>query len=160
MIVPAQALLYSRESGTTRLSHDSGTIMHKKILVLLLAAVTSIAAAAENSNAAHTPPAPNHMKQYFFVLLRNGPDRTQSEKEADKIQEGHMAHIRDTAQAGKLQIAGPFDDENGEWRGILIYDVATIGEARALCDADPAVKAGRLVCDIHGWWAQQGATLK
>jgi hypothetical protein len=30
----------------------------------------------------------------------------------------------------------------------------------ALCAADPAVQAGRLVCDIHGWWTQQGVTLK
>ena len=67
-------------------------------------------------------------------------------------------HMR--AESGQLQIAGPLDDENGEWRGILIYDVKTQAEAKALCDADPAVKAGRLVCDIHGWWAQQGATLK
>lgn len=125
--------------------------MYEKTLVLLLAAVISIVAtAAEDSKATDTQPAQQRMKQYFFVLLRNGPNRTQSEKEAGRIQEGHMAHIRDTAQAGKLQIAGLFDDENGDWRGILIYDVATIGEARALCDADPAVKAGRLACDIHG----------
>jgi len=111
---------------------------------------------------ADTPAAdtPHRMKQYFFVLLRNGPDRTQSKEAAEKIQEGHMAHIREAARAGQLQIAGPFDDESGDWRGILIYDVKSIDEARALCAADPAAQAGRLVCDIHGWWAQQGATLK
>lgn len=107
------------------------------------------------------PQVPAHrMKQYFFVLLRRGPDHSQSKAEAEVIQKGHMAHIRATAESGQLQIAGPFDDEDGDWRGILIYDVKTLEEAKALCDADPAVKAGRLVCDIHGWWAQQGATLK
>ena len=100
------------------------------------------------------------MKQYFFVMLSKGANRTQDSVTAAKIQEGHMAHIRETAQSGQLQIAGPFDDETGDWRGILIYDVKTLDEAKALCAADPAVKAGRLVCDIRGWWAQQGATLK
>ena len=113
------------------------------------------------SPATQAAPAPaHHMKQYFFVLLRRGPDHSQSKAEAEKIQEGHMAHIRATAESGQLQIAGPFDDEDGDWRGILIYDVKTLDEAKALCAADPAVKAGRLVCDIRGWWAQQGATLK
>ena len=129
-------------------------------LVVLVACLTA-PAMAETASSPAAQPAPAHrMKQYFFVLLRSGPDRSQSKEQAAKIQEGHMAHIRATAQSGKLQIAGPFDDENGDWRGILIYDVATLADARALCDADPAVKAGRLVCDIHGWWAQQGATLK
>ena len=119
------------------------------------AGVESAAAAAPLAETAKP-----RMKRYFFVLLRSGPNRTQSKEESERIQEGHMAHIRATAAAGKLQIAGPFDDEGGDWRGILIYDTATLAEARALCDDDPAVKAGRLVCDIHGWWSQQGATLK
>jgi len=119
------------------------------------------AAQATDSSPARPSPAVAHrMKQYFFVLLRRGPNHSQSKEEAQKIQDGHMAHIKETAESGQLQIAGPFDDEDGEWRGILIYDVKTQAEAKALCDADPAVKAGRLVCDIHGWWAQQGATLK
>jgi uncharacterized protein YciI len=118
-----------------------------------------VLAQTSSESAVQSKPA-QRMKQYFFVLLRRGPDYSQSKAEAEKIQEGHMAHIRATAESGQLQIAGPFDDENGDWRGILIYDVKTFDEAKALCEADPAVKAGRLVCDIHGWWAQQGATLK
>jgi len=129
-------------------------------LVVLVACLTA-PAMAETASSPAAQAAPAHrMKQYFFVLLRRGPDHSQTKAEAEKIQEGHMAHIRATAESGQLQIAGPFDDEDGDWRGILIYDVKTLGEAKALCDADPAVKAGRLVCDIRGWWAQQGATLK
>lgn len=117
-------------------------------------------AAAKPATAASAPAPASRMKRYFFVLLRNGPNRGQPKEEAERIQEGHMAHIRATGASGKLQMAGPFDDEGGDWRGILVYDTATLEEARALCAADPAVKAGRLVCDIHGWWAQQGSTLK
>jgi uncharacterized protein len=105
------------------------------------------------------PASPPKMKQYYFVMLKKGPNRANDEAGAKKIQEGHMAHIEATAKSGKLTVAGPFGDE-GEWRGILIYDVATEAEAKALCDADPAVKAGRLVCEIHPWWTQTGATFK
>jgi len=137
--------------------------MLKCILCSLIVFVVLLTAPAmaETASSSATQPEPAHrMKQYFFVLLRRGADHSQSKAEAEKIQERHMAHIRATAESGQLQIAGPFDDEDGDWRGILIYDVKTLDEAKALCAADPAVKAGRLVCDIRGWWAQQGATLK
>ena len=129
-------------------------------LMMLAAGLSTLSAAETASSPATQPVSAHRMKQYFFVLLRRGPDHSQSKAEAEKIQEQHMAHIRATAESGQLQIAGPFDDEDADWRGILIYDVKTLDEAKALCAADPAVKAGRLVCDVRGWWAQQGATLK
>jgi uncharacterized protein len=137
--------------------------MRERLFVILAAVAAALVMgapvrAAETGTPAGQPE--HHMKKYFFVLLRRGPDHSQSKEEAEKIQEGHMAHLRETAQAGQLQIAGPFDDDKGDWRGILIYDVGTVEEARRLCEGDPAVKAGRLVCDIHAWWSQTGATLK
>jgi len=129
----------------------------RTIVAALLLLILAVAFAGE---AAAPAPATPRMKQYFFVLLRSGPNHTQTKEEAEKIQEEHMAHLRETAAAGKLDVGGPFEADGSDWRGILIYDVATMDEARALCSADPAVKAGRLVCDIHAWWSQQGATLK
>jgi hypothetical protein len=29
-----------------------------------------------------------------------------------------------------------------------------------MCNDDPAVQAGRLVCEIHPWLSQKGASLK
>jgi uncharacterized protein YciI len=34
--------------------------------------------------------------------------------------------------------------------------VASIDEARALAETDPAVKAGRLAMDIHPWLVPEG----
>lgn len=99
------------------------------------------------------------LKQYWLAILRKGPTRDHDEATAAAIQKGHMAHMEKVAAEGKLLIAGPFGDD-GDWRGLLVYDVEERAEAEALCAADPAVQAGRLVCDIRPWWSQPGAELR
>ena len=63
------------------------------------------------------------------------------------------------AEEGKLQIAGPFGDE-GEWRGIFIFDVQTEAEVKELLKNDPAIQSGRLIYEIHPWWSDKGSCLK
>lgn len=99
------------------------------------------------------------MKKYFVVLLKAGAERSQDEAEAQKIQMAHQAHIGWMAEQGYVDMAGPFGD-NGEIRGILIMRVATKEKAEELAAMDPAVKAGRLVMEIHPWWAARGSSLK
>ena len=98
------------------------------------------------------------MKQYYFVMLSRGPDRSQDSVTAAKLQEGHMASIMRMADENKLIIAGPFAD-NGDWRGIFIMDVASLEEAKKELDQDPAIKAGRLKYEIHPWWTEKGARI-
>lgn len=99
------------------------------------------------------------MKQYYFVMLSKGPNRSQDSTTAAKLQEGHMANIKSMHEAGKLCIAGPFGD-NGDWRGIFILDVKTMEEAKSLLEKDPAIAAGRLKYEMHPWWGGVGSTLK
>ena len=99
------------------------------------------------------------MKQYFFVMLKKGPNRDQDCLAAKKLQAGHMANIERMADEGKLDIAGPFGHD-GDWRGILILNVPTIEEAKAQVDRDPAIQAGRMAYEIYPWWSAKGASLK
>ncbi len=99
------------------------------------------------------------MKQYFMVFLKSGPTRSQNPEEAAEIQKQHMAHIQWMAEKGYVDIAGPFGDD-GEVRGILVMRVPTKEKAEELAAMDPAVKAGRLVMEIHPWWAAVGSSLK
>lgn len=48
-------------------------------------------------------------------------------------------------------MAGPFMDD-GDIRGIYIFNVKTIEEAQALTETDPAIKAGRLIMELHPWY--------
>jgi hypothetical protein len=41
-------------------------------------------------------------------------------------------------------------------RGIVLYRVATVDEAKQLAAGDPAVKAGRLVIDARPWMTFKG----
>ncbi len=109
--------------------------------------------------AAAKPSLPQGMKQYWFVMLKRGPKRDHPADVAKQLQSGHMANITAYAEKGALHIAGPFMDD-GDWRGIFILDVPDRAAAEAMCDDDPAVKAGRLVCEIHPWMSQPGAALK
>ncbi len=54
-------------------------------------------------------------------------------------------------KAGSLLVAGPFMDD-GEVRGIYIFNVKTIEEARQLTETDPAIQAGRLEMELHPWY--------
>ncbi|MFC0877489.1 YciI family protein [Saccharicrinis sp. FJH2] len=91
------------------------------------------------------------MKQYVIAFLKSGPNRSQTEEEAQDIQRAHLDNIKRLAEKGVLVMAGPFLD-NGELRGIYIFNVESIEAARELTETDPAVKAGRLIMELHPWY--------
>ena len=62
-------------------------------------------------------------------------------------------------ELGYADITGPFGDD-GDIRGITIYNVPTQAMADSLANADPMVKAGRLEIEIHPWWAAKGFSLR
>ncbi len=102
------------------------------------------------SQSVEKQPAPK-IKQFWFVMLVKGNNRTQDSTTAAKIQDGHMANIRRLAAEGKLKVAGPFGDD-GNWRGIFIFDCATQEETEQLLKSDPAIASGRLGYEIHPWY--------
>lgn len=103
------------------------------------------------------PPNPLKMTTYYLAFLRHGPKWTaQSTPETQKIQADHMANINAMAQTGKLVIAGPFEN-GGDYAGLFVFKVKTLDEAKSLADGDPAVKAGRLVADVHPWMLGEGS---
>jgi uncharacterized protein YciI len=93
----------------------------------------------------------DQIRQYWFVMLTAGNNRTQDSVTAAKIQEGHMANINKLYYDGKLKVAGPFGDD-GKWRGIFIFDCKDKEEVENLLKTDPAVASGRLAYEIHPWW--------
>ncbi len=99
------------------------------------------------------------MQKYFIAFLKKGPNRSQPEDEANKLQAAHMAHLGKMYELGYADISGPFDD-NSDISGITIYNVPTLKMADSLANADPMVKAGRLVIEIHSWWAAKGFPLR
>ena len=109
-----------------------------------------------------TAPKPKYeMKQYYFVMLSRGPRRSEVTDTAiiNKLQAGHMANIGKLAEMGKLLVAGPFGDD-GNWRGIFIFDAGSKEEVEGYLKDDPAIAAGRLAYEIHPWWTAKNAVFK
>ncbi len=99
------------------------------------------------------------MQQYFMVFLKKGISRSQSKAEADSLQILHMEHLGKMYELGFADISGPFGDD-GEIRGITIYNVPTQQMVDSLANADPMVNASRLSVEIHPWWAAKGFPLR
>ncbi|WAC00907.1 hypothetical protein N7U66_11760 [Lacinutrix neustonica] len=99
------------------------------------------------------------MQQYFMAFLKKGPIVTQNEEEAAILQQEHLDHLAEMYALGYADIYGPFSDD-GDIRGITIYNVPTRALADSLANADPMVKAGRLEIEMHPWWAAKGYGLR
>ena len=99
------------------------------------------------------------MQQYFIAFLKRGPIRNQNEEESTRLQKEHMAHLDKMYDLGYADISGPFGDD-GDIRGITIYNVPTLEMADSLANSDPMVKAGRLIIEMHPWWAGKGFPLR
>ena len=92
----------------------------------------------------------------YLALLTRGDKWTPEKTPAtEEIQKGHLANIARLAEMKKLVVAGPFGDD-GKLRGIFVFKVASIDEARELAATDPAVKSGRLALEIHPWVVPEG----
>lgn len=91
------------------------------------------------------------MKTYVMALLKSGPNRGGSPQYRDSLQKAHLDNISRLAEEGKLVLAGPFMDD-GELRGIYVFNVTSLEEAQALTASDPAIRAGSLVMELHSWY--------
>ena len=93
------------------------------------------------------------MKMYVFCILKTGPK--DSEIQGDQRKEifaGHFANITRLAEEGKLAVAGPFGKNDKSYRGLYIFNVATVEEAEKLVVLDPAVEAGVFVSERTPWY--------
>src|ERR1700739_2789073 len=91
------------------------------------------------------------MKTYVMAFLKTGPNRLKDSAARAELQKAHLKNIMRLANEGKLIIAGPFLDDQ-DIRGIFIFNVGTIEEAKKLTETDPAVKAGSLIMELHPWY--------
>ncbi|RYY67747.1 MAG: hypothetical protein EOO13_14215 [Chitinophagaceae bacterium] len=82
------------------------------------------------------------MKQYVMVLLVTGKTVVNEKLVRDSLFAGHMKNINALAKAGKLVVAGPFNKNELNYRGVFVFNTASVEETKALVSTDPAVKAG------------------
>ena len=93
------------------------------------------------------------MKNYVLVILKTGDTQMEDKAKRDKIFAGHMENIGKMAEAGKLAVAGPFGKNENAFRGLYIFNVTSMEEAKELVSSDPAVAAGLLKAEYYPWYS-------
>lgn len=102
------------------------------------------------------PAAPFTLTTAYLGFLTRGAKWTPEQTPATaELQKAHLANINRLAATKKLVVAGPFGD-NTALRGIFVFKVASIDQAKALAATDPAVQAGRLAIEMHPWMVPEG----
>jgi len=138
-------------------------------LALVLFAVASLLVSPPAAVCQDAPPAPEPAPQpaaapmefdaYQLVLLMRPAERAELPPErVQEIQSAHIGHLTRMAEEGHLVAAGPFGDQDDErFRGLALYRVGSVEEARRLAEADPAVQAGRLEVEVMTWYTEKGS---
>ena len=85
--------------------------------------------------------------QWIYVVRPTRADFVKTKTGAeDRVIAQHFDYLTELYHAEKLALAGPCLDAAF---GIVILDVASEEEARALMASDPAVKAGVFSAELH-----------
>ena len=92
------------------------------------------------------------MKNYVFVILKSGDNKSLDKKFKDSCFAGHLKNIKRLADLKQLLVAGPFGKNNEDFRGLFILNVPTIEEAMKLLDTDPAIKEHFLNPELYPWY--------
>ena len=87
-----------------------------------------------------------------IVHLMTPATRPPDGPDDDRIQAEHLAYLGGLRERGLVALNGPIrgGDTTG-FRGMTVYTVDA-HEARALAEADPAVRAGWLDVVVDTWW--------
>ena len=82
----------------------------------------------------------------YIALITHGPQWIKGKNvyEQGPPVEAHLVAMRERFDAGQLLLGGPFD----EGGGIAVLDVPDEAAARAVMEADPAVRAGVMIYEI------------
>lgn len=94
------------------------------------------------------------MVQFQMAIMKKTPkwDAT-AEAERNQILHQHLRNVIALLQSGKAVAAGPFGD-GFDPAGIFILRAASTEEAKTWIDADPAVKAGLMIGEMHPWLSE------
>ena len=126
--------------------------MNTRLGRFLIAVVILIAGAAAMAD----EPPQYEMTTYQLVLLKTVPGKERvGEREAVRLQEGHLAQLEALYANGEALLSGPLSGAVGI-REAMVLNVGSLEKAAEIMAENAWVKAGRLVPEVHTWWAARG----
>jgi uncharacterized protein YciI len=78
--------------------------------------------------------------------------------ERDEMFRGHFANMKRLSDKAKLALAGPLDGVDG-WRGLFVFAVSDIAEAKKLTETDPVLVKGEMVAEYHKYYGSAALML-
>lgn len=131
----------------------------KKNLLLLMLALCSLNLFSQHTNPKYDQSLATSlgaddygMKSYVLVILKSGENKTTNKDTINLLFRGHMNNIQKLADQKKLVVAGPLGKNNNNYRGIFIFNVKTIAEAKELLITDPAVQQKLFDAELYEWY--------
>lgn len=119
---------------------------------LLLLGLARPAAAEEKT--------PYEMGTSVLAFLKTAPGaKPLGEREIQAIQEGHLRYLRQLLDERKALLEGPLHG-TAPMRSVMVLDVATVEEARAILEKDPWVASGQVQAELHPWFSAKGLLRK
>ncbi|WP_127844666.1 YciI family protein [Psychroflexus aestuariivivens] len=91
------------------------------------------------------------MKTYVIAFLKSGQNDSLDSTEISKLQQAHLKNIRQLADDGKMVLAGPFLNDSN-FRGLFIFNTASIDSAKTYTESDPAIQAGLFSVEYKKWY--------
>jgi len=92
------------------------------------------------------------MRNYVMCFLKTGPLKVDDAQKRGELMKGHFGMIQRLAKEKKLVLAGPFGEGGGDLRGIYLFDVSSVEEARKLTESDPSIKEGFFKVEFVKWY--------
>lgn len=96
-------------------------------------------------------PQPEQTKVTYLVIYRPGPAWLAGKSVLEQPLKEHGKYMLSLYIKGSMKLAGPLTDDAG---GAVLLAVADESEAKRIVAADPAVKSGIFVYEMHPWKLQ------
>jgi uncharacterized protein YciI len=90
-------------------------------------------------------------KATYLVIYRPGPAWLVGKSISEQPLKEHGKYMLSLYIKGSMKLAGPLTDDAG---GAVLLAVADESEAKTIVTADPAVKSGIFVYEMHPWKLQ------
>jgi uncharacterized protein YciI len=124
-----------------------------------IAAISLTAMLLNGSVRAEENPAEAMATTSLAILTKAPGAKPLGEREIQAIQEGHLRYLRTLLDERKALLEGPIHGKEAI-RSVIVLDVPTVEEARAILEKDPWISSGQLAAEIHPWWTAKGLLRK
>ena len=103
-------------------------------------------------------PIPTEWSTHYAWLLVANPDYEARPDSVERsLTAAHIQYQLGLQRDGQAIAAGGLAPRDGDpVIGLTILRASSLEEAQALADADPAVRAGRIIARVREWWVPAG----